>query len=721
MGGSTLALVHGRQVDGAQVFYEADDYGSIAYLLTIAPAIITFGSATQDVDIKFFLGASNQHIVFDAGSATATFTGVDVEISGDLDISGEDISVDQGQYIWLDGMAGGEYIRSDTAGDLMVNATTTFNIAMGGTDEYSFTATAVDFNSNNITGLGTVAGTGAITISPGAAGTFLDFALETEWVSGTLINADFGGATTFSDNVVGISLDFSTNVTMTTDDDVTGYQVLLPAFTQSAANTTAIIGYEIRSAGAIVQDTAAGTINWTGVQIPMPDQTEGGGGTVTAIGLNIDQGTITSGTAFGISTGASTSGLDVRFFGDTAANYFHWDASGDDLLLVGTATQFAVAGTTDASSSVTGSIRTAGGLGVAMKAYIGTDLHIVAGNFVLSAAAMDVVVKADTANALEFYDSTTKFIDMDTRVTVTGVANITMTGMPATVAQGAGFTHQLLALVPGTTTITNGTGVTDIQGMALNISRPTITSADTPAVALTSTVYIENSPLAAGTATITAGYALNVAAGTSLFSGLIQSDVGGLGYSHTGTLAGGSTINAMALTIIDDAAWAATNYGRALYINYTNTGVKSTGSTESNGIGVDVDASADVTFLYGISLYTGAMNAASVSRAAAIAIYNDVVTGTVVASNCLYLGMNGGATYDDFIAIRSFTGTQDAIISDRSGGATAADFLVLNGINAPAYAGGAGAATMSGGWVYLRVNFNSQEYKIPCSITLTNT
>jgi len=152
------------------------------------------------------------------------------------------------------------------------------------------------------------------------------------------------------------------------------------------------------------------------------------------------------------------------------------------------------------------------------------------------------------------------------------------------------------------------------------------------------------------------------------------------------TLAGTGDDSFSVTTTDNTADGGATHYGRGGYINYTNAGIKSAAGSEGNGLGVDINASANVVSLYGISLYTGACNGATINRTAALAVYNDTLTGTVTASSCLYLGMNGGATSDDFIAIRSFTGTQDAIISDRSGGATATNLLLLAGVNAPAEA-----------------------------------
>ncbi len=86
-----------------------------------------------------------------------------------------------------------------------------------------------------------------------------------------------------------------------------------------------------------------------------------------------------------LTVGVSDTGYDVKFYGATAANYMHWDESGDDLLLVGTATQFAVAGTTNAVSATTGSIRTAGGIGIVQDLWVG-GLSELVGAVTISAA-----------------------------------------------------------------------------------------------------------------------------------------------------------------------------------------------------------------------------------------------------------------------------------------------------------------------------------------------
>jgi len=89
----------------------------------------------------------------------------------------------------------------------------------------------------------------------------------------------------------------------------------------------------------------------------------------------------------GLQLGADTKSVMFYAYGATTGNYLKWDAANDDLLLVGTATQLGVAGTTASSSTATGSIHTAGGLGVAGATYVG-GLVSSAGGFVSSAQTL---------------------------------------------------------------------------------------------------------------------------------------------------------------------------------------------------------------------------------------------------------------------------------------------------------------------------------------------
>ena len=150
-----------------------------------------------------------------------------------------------------------------------------------------------------ITTATTLALSQGITQTTTVVGTLYDMVLETEWTGGTLINADFGGATVQATDMLGMVLDFNTNMAGVTDKDVTGYTVKTPTLTQGDANTTTYTGYNLPTAGALVQSAGAGTIAWKGVNLIMPNTTQTAG-TVTATGLSITGGTQTSGTQKGI-------------------------------------------------------------------------------------------------------------------------------------------------------------------------------------------------------------------------------------------------------------------------------------------------------------------------------------------------------------------------------------------------------------------------------------
>lgn len=519
--GQGLSLIEGSTIDGALVIHERGNYGVIARIITIAPGDITIGSASQDTNFKIFLGASDQYVLFDVGNASVTFAKTDVAIAGDLTVTLEDISVDQGKYIYLDGQAGGEYIRSDVADHLIANATTGFTIGIGGTDEWNFTATSVDCNANTITDVGDIECTNA--------------------AGPTLQNE---AATTTNPTLIPNRVDETTGIGWAAS--VLHFVIAGTSEVSISASTMDMNANSITDVGDIITTDAAG---------PTLQNEAATGTNPTLIPNRADE-----------TTGIGWATAEVRIV-ISGGDEYDFTASTLDM----NANTLTEVGTIDLDG----------------------DLNT-------STQASDIIVIANAAAALEFYDSTTKFLVLDTRNTVTAVANITMTGIPATVAQGAGMTKVLLSLAPGTTTLSNSTGVTAMEGLALNVAQPTLTSATNPAVATASTVYIANAPAAGGTATITnGGYALHVDAGVSNFGGLIRPDAAGGANSAGALLLGVGTSGDPATTATASKNFyetrcqttATSGAGRGFYLRYdiapdptgTNTGEAIRGLLKASG------------------------------------------------------------------------------------------------------------------------------------------
>lgn len=112
----------------------------------------------------------------------------------------------------------------------------------------------------------------------------------------------------------------------------------------------------------------------------------------------------------------------------------------------------------------------------------------------------------------------------------------------ATYASAATVDITSFRVAAATTTLTGTTQVTTVQG-AVFVGTPTLTDASAVTVDQYSTVYIQAAPVAAGSVTLTLGYALHVAAGTTRLSGDVTTGgaaVSGarntLGYATTGTV-----------------------------------------------------------------------------------------------------------------------------------------------------------------------------------------
>ena len=217
-----------------------------------------------------------------------------VTIVGAVSINGDVTMHEDHKIIFYDGT---QYIQASTnaildivgtavaiAGVTGITGATTItgNLTIAGAGQFIS-------GSGALTITGAINSTKAITISPTAAGTFLDFALETEWVSGTLINADFASATTLTGSAVGIALDFS-GVHADSDQDITGLDITFPNLTFDAVSK-GLVGVEI--SGDTMTQTSSGAGTWTGVDITIPTMVETAGA-LTATGVLVTAGTVTT-------------------------------------------------------------------------------------------------------------------------------------------------------------------------------------------------------------------------------------------------------------------------------------------------------------------------------------------------------------------------------------------------------------------------------------------
>ena len=262
--GTTSQLVGDVTIVGATTCAALSPTGAV----TIVGAVSINGDVTMHEDHKIIFYDGTQYIQA-SDNATLNIAGTAVAIAGVTGITGA--------------------------------TTITGNLTIAGAGQFVS-------GSGALTITGAINSTKAITISPTAAGTFLDFALETEWVSGTLINADCASGTTFSDDVVGMLLDFDTNVTATAGKDIIGYQVKFTGL--DTATSTTFTGFDLPTADAIDTSSTA-TFTWKGVNLQLPNSTEGGTAT-NSYGVYVATGTVTSGEQYGVYlTGTFTEALYI--------------------------------------------------------------------------------------------------------------------------------------------------------------------------------------------------------------------------------------------------------------------------------------------------------------------------------------------------------------------------------------------------------------------------
>ncbi len=105
---------------------------------TIKYGSFTVGKDGSGYDVYFYGATSGSYWLWDSSANAMVMAAVD-------------IAIDQGQYIYLDGDQGGEYITSDAANYLMLNGTYGLSLAIAGTDEVYVTGTAITIATNDVT------------------------------------------------------------------------------------------------------------------------------------------------------------------------------------------------------------------------------------------------------------------------------------------------------------------------------------------------------------------------------------------------------------------------------------------------------------------------------------------------------------------------------------------------------------------------------------------
>ena len=339
------------------------------------------------------------------------------------------------------------------------------------------------------------------------------------------------------------------------------------------------------------------------------------GGTVTA--NNLTSGRVT------------LSGTAGQIVDDSA---FTYDTSTDILTL---------AGTTDASSSTTGTLKVAGGLGVAKKLYVGTDLNVT-GNTTLStnlAVTGNATITGDlTVNGTTTtINSTTltvddKNIELGSVVTPTDVTadggGITLKGATDKTISWSSIgwsSSEDFNLVTGKTFEINGTSVLSSTTLGSGVTGSSLTSVGT--------------------------------IGTGVWQGtLIDPTYGGTGVNNgakTITLGGNlTTSGAFATTLTATATTAVTLPTSGTLVGSADTGTV-TSAMILDGTIVNGDISASAAIAYSKLALSGSIVNADIGASAAIA-------NSKLANSALTIGSTSvslGSTVTTFAGLTSVTST----------------------------------------------------------------
>lgn len=360
-----LNLIESKWSSGNLYFYEKSVGRSVTGdVLSMSTSAVTIGGTSQDIDFAWYASGSKS-FVLDAGSGTLTLAGIDVSLSGDLTIDTEDLNIGDGDDLEF-GDSQDVLMRFSLA-DVSNPA---FVVALDNTSQQM-----------HITDKGAVA-----TDWTRSAGTHPELAIHsnttpiTDYLAignhdGTTAHIDVVGGTTLSLDIAGtaeVTITSSATSPATTDSNALGTSTLM--WSDLFLASGAVINFNngnatlTHSAGLLTLGSAGFSVGASGAGFDVTFY-----GDTASCNFLWDQNLDTNG---GLQLGADTKSVSFYAYGLTTGNYLKWDGANDDLILAGTAVQLEIEGTTNSSSTSTGSIHTAGGLGVAKKGFFGDDVSV---------------------------------------------------------------------------------------------------------------------------------------------------------------------------------------------------------------------------------------------------------------------------------------------------------------------------------------------------------
>ena len=447
-------------------------------------------------------------------------------------------------------------------------ASDTIHIVLGGADEYSFSATTLDMNANTITEAGTIttneaagpaiANEAATSTNPTLIPDQAEMDTGIGWASDTL-HFVLGGANevqvTTSAMSPGTNDGNALGTTSLGWSDLhlaTGGVINWANGNATITHSTNTLSFDATATGEIVMNDAGADVNFR-VETALGADTFSIDGATGHVGIG--------GTA-----PVADVGLVVEFPAQTAtanAEVYRMHVKNSYAITIptGTAANVATVRFDEPNITATGTVTSAytvfisgapteGAANYALyvaghtlvdSTFTAAGLITSTASITFASGAQDLIVKADTAAALEVSDGTTKLMAFDSRNTTTATTHIAITNPTGqTLPDGAGVYHRNMGLAAYTTTLLGTTPVTTHQdGLQLFLGAPTIAqSGGAVTVDRASTLYVET-PVAGGSVTITTiapidtetgGYLSSAGAWTDASSVALKKDIRNMDY-----------------------------------------------------------------------------------------------------------------------------------------------------------------------------------------------